>query len=89
MDKEEVLLDFVIAFESLLNPENNDKITAHFRETVMTLLGPIPRLDSWLEQFYNAPSSVANKGKTEHYMFMQWTGTEPGSRMCIAEKIPE
>jgi hypothetical protein len=74
VDEEEVLLDIAVAFESLLNLENNDKLTARFRETVMILLGSTPRLDSWTEQFYNARSSVAHKGKAQHYMFyaMDW-----------------
>src|SRR5260370_12920103 len=69
MAEEEVLLDLAVAFEALLNLEEGDKITARFRETVMTLLGSVPRLDSWAEQFYNARSSAAHKGKVLHYMF--------------------
>lgn len=69
IDETEALLDLAIAFESLLNLENNDKLTDRFRETVMILLGFVPRLDSWLEQFYNARSAIAHKGKTQHSKF--------------------
>ena len=70
VDEEEVLLNLAVAFECLLNLENTDKITARFRETVMTLLGSVPRLDSWLEQFYDARSSVAHKGIAQNLMFL-------------------
>src|SRR5579883_339057 len=69
IDDTEALLDLAIAFESLLNLENNEKLTDRFRETVMILLGFVPRLDSWLEQFYNARSAIAHKGKTQHQQF--------------------
>jgi len=68
-DEPEVLLDLAVAFESLFNLESTDKVTARFEETVMTLLGSFPRLDSWLKQFYDARSSVVHKGMTQHYMF--------------------
>lgn len=69
IDGAEALLDLAIAFESLLNLDNTDKLTDRFRETVMILLGFVPRLDSWLEQFYNARSAVAHKGRTQHQQF--------------------
>lgn len=69
LDEPEVLLNLAVAFESLLNLENTDKVIARFEETVMTLLGSVPRLDSWLKQFYDARSSVAHKGMSQHYMF--------------------
>jgi len=70
VDEAEVLLNLAVAFECLLNLENNDKITTRFRETVMTLLGSVPRLDSWLEQFYDARSSVVHKGIAQNIMFL-------------------
>src|SRR5256884_7463524 len=73
VDERVALLNLAIAFESLLNLES-DKVTGRFRETIMTLLGSSPRLDSWVDQFYNARSAVAHKGKTHHLMFyaMDW-----------------
>lgn len=74
VDEKVALLDLSIAFESLLNFENSDKVTDRFRETVMTLLGYDTRLGSWLDQFYNARSAIAHKGKTHRFMFyaMDW-----------------
>ncbi|EFH81075.1 HEPN domain-containing protein [Ktedonobacter racemifer] len=65
----EMLLNLAVAFESLFSLESTDKVTARFEETVMTLLGSFPRLDSWLKQFYDARSSVVHKGMTQHYLF--------------------
>jgi hypothetical protein len=69
VSEEVALLDLAVAFESLLNLEQTEKLTDRFRETVMTLLGSVPRLDSWLEQFYHARSSIAHKGRSQHLMF--------------------
>ncbi len=63
------LVNLAIAFESLLQLEQKENLTARFKETVLTLLGPVPRLDSWLEQFYAVRSRIVHEGRTPHLMF--------------------
>src|SRR5262249_46659016 len=70
VNEDEVLLHLAIAFEFLLNLEYTPQITARFRESITVLLGPIPRLDSWVEQFYKARSSVVHKGKAQESKFI-------------------
>jgi hypothetical protein len=67
---EELALVFLaIAFESLLNLEQGEELSKRFKESVITLLGPIPRLDSWLDQFYNARSAIVHRGYWPHLRF--------------------
>src|SRR5260370_5302001 len=63
------LVSLAIAFESLLNLEQDKEIKKRFKETVLVLLGLIPRLDSWLSQFYEARSGLVHKGKLDSPMF--------------------
>ncbi len=67
--EEEALVYLAIAFESLLNLPRGDELTSRFKDTVLILLGSIPRLDSWLEQFYKARSAVVHDGMWPHVMF--------------------
>jgi hypothetical protein len=69
-DEEVLLVSLAVAFESLLGLEAGDKVTARFKESVGLLLGPIPRLDSWLSQFYDARSDIVHEGRTERMMFL-------------------
>ncbi len=69
ISEEEALVHLAIAFESLLNLPRGEELSSRFKDTVMILLGPIPRLDSWLEQFYKARSAVVHEGKWPHVMF--------------------
>jgi hypothetical protein len=62
------LMNLAIALESLLNLERGDE-SKKFKETVKSLLGSVPRLDSWLEQFYKARSKIVHKGTWPHLMF--------------------
>lgn len=69
-DEEVLLINLAVAFESLLGLEAGDKVTARFKDAVGLLLGPIPRLDSWLSQFYDARSEIVHEGRTERLMFV-------------------
>lgn len=64
------LVHLAIAFESLLNLEQGPQVTARFREAVSLLLGGLPRLDSWLTQFYVARSQIVHRGHTANLMFV-------------------
>lgn len=70
IDEETSLVNLAIAFESLLDLEQGEKITHRFKEAVSLLLGKFPRLDSWLIQFYKARSEIVHEGKSQHLMFM-------------------
>lgn len=63
------LIYLAIAFECLLNLDQGSGLSERFKETVITLLGPVPRLDSWLEQFYKARSGVVHEGHWPHLKF--------------------
>jgi hypothetical protein len=63
------LVYLAIAFESLLKLEEGEQLAQRFKETVLTLLGPVPRLDSWLDQFYKARSKIVHEGSWSHLKF--------------------
>jgi len=63
------LVDLAIAFESLFGLEQGEGLTSRFKETVLALLGPVPRLDSCLEQFYTARSKIVHRGSWPHLTF--------------------
>jgi hypothetical protein len=65
----EALVDVAIALESLLRVRRAEAITERFKDAVLTLMGPIPRLDSWLEQFYLARSKAVHEGVPHDLMF--------------------
>jgi hypothetical protein len=69
IEDESALVYLAIAFESLLQLEQRESLSQRFKETVMTLLGASPRLDSWLEQFYTARSKIVHEGTWPHLGF--------------------
>lgn len=87
--EEEQLLHLAIAFESLLNLNQNGRITDRFRETIMTLLGAGIHLESWLEQFYNARSDIAHKGRSKRLMFLPTHRDKKQSQGKDAGQTPE
>jgi len=64
------LVHLAIAFECLLNLEQGEKVTARFKEAITLLLGGLPRLDSWLTQFYDARSEIVHKGRSNNLLFI-------------------
>jgi hypothetical protein len=66
------LMNLAIAIESLLNLEQGDE-SRKFKEAIQTLLGTvlgsIPYLESWLDQFYKARSKIVHEGNWPHLMF--------------------
>jgi hypothetical protein len=70
IDESEALINLAIAFESLLDLDRSDKLTARFKEAVGLLAGDINRLDSWLTQFYDARSEIVHKGRSSRLMFI-------------------
>ena len=66
---DEALVDLAIAFESLLALEPQDKVRDRFKQAVLLLLGRTTRLESWLEQFYQARSDIVHEGASANTMF--------------------
>ena len=66
----EALVHLAIALESLMKVPNGKDLTERFKEAVLTLIGPVPRLDSWLEQFYTARSKAVHEGVPHELAFL-------------------
>lgn len=69
ISEDAALVYLAIAFESLLKLEPGEELSKRFKETILILLGPVPRLDSWLEQFYRARSKIVHEGMAPEVMF--------------------
>jgi len=67
-DDDTAVLDLAVAFEALLALPKDAK-TDRFIDAISLLLGRIPRLDQWAEQFYDARSEVAHAGKAGRLRF--------------------
>lgn len=83
IDESVALVRLAIAFESLLDLEPGKRVTARFKEAVGLLVGDVPRLDSWLTQFYEARSQIVHEGRSTRLMFV--ASNEPGK----SSKSPE
>ena len=70
IDDEIKIIHLSIAFESLLGLEQREGIAVRFKESVNLLLGKLPRLDSWLEQFYRARSEIIHEGSSGALSFI-------------------
>lgn len=69
INNETALVNLAIAFESLLDLKQSGQITKRFKEAVGLLVGSVPKLDNWLEQFYDARSQIVHEGRIEKIMF--------------------
>lgn len=78
-DEENAVLDLAVAFETLLALPKDAK-TDRFVDAVSLLLGRIPRLNLWAEQFYAARSEVAHEGRVGRLRFapVKQKGTAEG-----------
>jgi hypothetical protein len=66
IDPLESIVFLAIALKSLLKVQEGDGgVTARFKAAVLTVLGPVPRLDDWLDQFYKARSKTVHEGRPE------------------------
>ena len=75
ISESEALVHLAIALESLLKVPSGERLTERFKDAVLTLVGPIPRLDSWLDQFYTARSKAVHEGVPHELMFSLSIGT--------------
>ena len=69
ISESEALVHLAIALESLLRVPSGERLTERFKDAVLTLIGPVPRLDSWLDQFYTARSKAVHEGVPHELMF--------------------
>jgi hypothetical protein len=69
IDDSTALVNLSIAFESLLRL-NRDNKTEGFKEAINIFLGSVPRIDSWLFQFYKARSLIVHEGRANSLMFV-------------------
>jgi hypothetical protein len=77
---EEAIVALSIAFESLFRL-SSDRLTERFKEAVLTLLGPVERLDSWIEQFYDARSKTVHEGQPpELYFYVRPKSSRRGAK---------
>jgi hypothetical protein len=68
-DDDSAIMHLAVAFETLLALPRDAKID-RFIDAVSLLLGRIPRINLWAEQFYDARSDVAHEGRTERLHFI-------------------
>ena len=89
ISESEALVHLAIALESLLKVPNGERLTERFKDAVLTLIGPVPRLDSWLDQFYTARSKAVHEGVPHELMFFA-TDRDPSrkSRRSDESSIP-
>jgi hypothetical protein len=67
-DDDTVIINLAIALETLLALPRESK-TDRIVDAVSLLLGRIPRLDLWVQQFYDARSDLAHEGSTQRLYF--------------------
>jgi Apea-like HEPN len=70
VDERIALLTLSTAFESLFGLEQGQDVKKRLRETLVNMLGPGTRLDSWFEQFYDARSNVTHDGRAGRVWFV-------------------
>jgi len=69
------IIALAVGFESLFDLEQGPDVTRRLQESVRLLVGRIPRLDSWVDQFYTARSKILHTGYWPHLGFYA-TGEE-------------
>jgi len=68
-DDDTSLLHLAVAFESLMALDQGPNVTQRFKESVLLLSGSVPKLDSWVEQFYKARSAIVHEGSATETTF--------------------
>lgn len=63
------LVSLAIAFESLLGLPRSEK-SDRLVDAIALLLGRVPRLDVWAQQFYDERSNVVHEGRAEQMNFV-------------------
>lgn len=68
-DDDTQIIHLAVGFEALLALPKG-ATTDRFKDAVSLLLGRIPRLDLWAEQFYDARSEIAHEGRAQQIRFV-------------------
>jgi Apea-like HEPN len=77
----EAIVHLAIAFESLLNVGSEEEgVRARLKNAILTLVGRVPRLDEWVEQFYTARSAAVHEGMPSDLMFYPPAKAQPASK---------
>ncbi len=63
------LIFLAIAFEALLNLKWEQRNTERFKDVVVTLLGSVDRLNTWLDQFFEARGAIVHTGEAERVFY--------------------
>jgi hypothetical protein len=69
IEPDETIVSLAIAFETMLQLDKTGKSSDLCRR-ISLLIGPVPRLDSWSEQFYRARSESVHEGTPSHTWFL-------------------
>lgn len=80
------ILDLAVGFEALLALPKDTK-TDRFIDAVSLLLGRVPRLNLWAEQFYGVRSEVAHEGNTQRLRFMLAGQNKQGSGGTLYQSL--
>lgn len=75
-DDAKAIVDLAIAFEALFVLPRDHK-TDRFIETIYLLLGRIPRLDVWAQQFYEVRSHIVHEGYVHQLRFVATDKRKP------------
>jgi len=85
-DEASSVLNLAVAFEALLALPKDAK-TDRFVDAISLLLGRVPRLNLWAEQFYAARSDVAHEGRAERLRFMPFKPANPADSPLYQELL--
>jgi hypothetical protein len=69
IDHHEAILNLSTAFEALLALPQSEK-TDRLVDSISLLLGRVPRLDSWAQQFYDTRSKIVHEGTAQQLHFI-------------------
>ncbi len=72
----EAIVHLATALESLLHIRADLGVTERFKDAIVTLLGQVPNLNFWLDQFYKAKSKAVHEGETSNPMFNPFGDSE-------------
>jgi hypothetical protein len=63
------LVHLACAFETLLGLEQGRDLTSRLTSAVLLLVGNVPRVDSWVTQFYQARCAIVHTGQAQALTF--------------------
>lgn len=69
VSEQEQLLRLAIAFECLLGLGRSEELTQRITEAILMLLGRMPLLESWIQQFYVARGQIVHQGISTQLRF--------------------